>query len=275
MGVPARLQPKQANQKQQQNSLSVYRLSMFLIILWTLPTCFGWYTTSHLSSCASDQPWNVTIPNEDEPSPIKLGPVVASPPYTEGEFYSVEKRNVAVECHIESAPEDSLVILTYNSSYMDNMKTLIPTHRSNDTGNDIAADQGMCTILLYNATTLKQLELPMVDMPPACPSEQVNSGKMMSSTIRLTISKIKINQTGTHQCSILRRCHPSPKANDADSDEEEPLVAITKSLFMKVYGSPDYQPDLLVALSGLAVTSVVFLVSVTVERTASRGSDNQ
>ena len=30
-------------------------------------------------------------------SPIKLGPVVASPPYTEGEFYSVEKRNVAVE----------------------------------------------------------------------------------------------------------------------------------------------------------------------------------
>ena len=78
-------------------------------------------------------------------SPIKLGPVVASPPYTEGEFYSVEKRNVAVEviddddghdddgdvvqCHIESAPEDSLVILTYNSSYMDNMKTLIPTHR--------------------------------------------------------------------------------------------------------------------------------------------------
>merc|ERR1712130_335545 len=86
MGVPARLQPKQANQKQQQNSLSVYRLSMFLIILWTLPTCYGWYTTSHLSSCASDQPWNVTIPNEDEPSPIKLGPVVASPPYTEGEY---------------------------------------------------------------------------------------------------------------------------------------------------------------------------------------------
>ena len=30
-------------------------------------------------------------------SPIKLGPVVASPPYTEGEFYSVEKRKVAVQ----------------------------------------------------------------------------------------------------------------------------------------------------------------------------------
>ena len=33
------------------------------------------------------------------------------------------------QCHVESAPEDSLVILTYNSSYMDNMKTLLPTHR--------------------------------------------------------------------------------------------------------------------------------------------------
>ena len=30
-------------------------------------------------------------------SPIKLGPVVASPPYTEGEFYSLEKRDVVVE----------------------------------------------------------------------------------------------------------------------------------------------------------------------------------
>ena len=67
-------------------------------------------------------------------SPIKLGPVVASPPYTEGEFYSVEKRKVAVQvtqlspnliflyysncntvqCHIEGAPAGSLVILTYN-----------------------------------------------------------------------------------------------------------------------------------------------------------------
>ena len=36
---------------------------------------------------------------------------------------------VVAQCHVESAPEDSLVILTYNSSYMDNMKTLLPTHR--------------------------------------------------------------------------------------------------------------------------------------------------
>lgn len=260
---------------------------MILIILWTLPTCFGWYTTSHLSSCPPNQPWNVTIPDEDEPSPIKLGPVVASPPYTEGEFYSLEKRDVVVECHVESAPEDSLVILTYNSSYMDNMKTLLPTHRSNETRDD-AAEQGMCIILLYNATTLNQLQLPMVDMPPACPSEQmaklnltvsavviseeVNSGTMMSSTIRLTISQTNLDQTGTYQCSVLRRCHPPPKTDDAS---EEQLVAITKSLYVKVYEYPDYQPDLLAALSGLAVTSVILLVSVAVERTASGGSDNQ
>jgi len=262
---------------------------MILIILWTLPTCFAWYTTSHLSSCDPEQSWNITIPDEDEPSPIKLGPVEATPPYTEGEFYSVEKRNVAVECHIESAPADSLIILTYNSSYMENMKTLVPTYRSNETRND-TADQGMCTILLYNATTLTQMQLPMVDMPPACPgdqmaklnvtvsaaviSEEVNSGNMMSSTIRLTIPEIKLDQTGTYQCSVLRRCHPPPNPKAKETSEEE-AVAITKSLYMKVYEFPDYQPDLVVALSGLAVTSVILLVSITVERTASGGPDHQ
>merc|ERR1719264_563117 len=103
-------------------------------------------------------------------------------------------------------------------------------------------------------------------------SEEVNSGTMMSSTIRLTISQTNLDQTGTYQCSVLRRCHPPPKTDDVS---EEQLVAITKSLYVKVYEYPDYQPDLLVALSGLAVTSVILLVSVAVERTASGGSDNQ
>ena len=95
-------------------------------------------------------------------SPIKLGPVLASPPYTEGEFYSVENRNDSAievliwshfakniakktlqktlekktldnrniaQCQIENAPAASLVILTFNSSYMENMKTLVTTRR--------------------------------------------------------------------------------------------------------------------------------------------------
>ena len=91
---------------------------------------------------------------------------------------------------------------------------------------------------------------------------------MMSSTIRLTIAMINLDQTGltttnltnltttnatnlittntanlqtnltttfgragTYQCSVLRRCHPPPKTDDAS---EEQLVAITKSLYVKV-----------------------------------------
>merc|ERR1719284_2317905 len=87
----------------------------------------------------------------------------------------------------------------------------------------------------------------------------MNYGNMTSSTVRITIPKIELEQTGTYQCSVLRRCHPIAKKEAKDDSEQEP-VAITKSLYMKVYPFPDYQPDLVVALSGLAVTSVILLV---------------
>ena len=74
--------------------------NMILVIFGLLPSCFGWYknpfifeefhvdcgyfgppyssnvvfryTTSHLPPCDPEMPWNVTIPEEDEPrSPYK------------------------------------------------------------------------------------------------------------------------------------------------------------------------------------------------------------
>ena len=91
-------------------------------------------------------------------------------------------------------------------------------------------------------------------------------------------------QEGKYHCYFIIILHNIIIFQEAKDDSEQEPVAITKSLYMKVedwvrillisrsdytpplekvYPFPDYQPDLVVALSGLAVTSVILLVGNT------------
>ena len=114
-------------------------------------------------------------------------------------------------------PSDSLIIVTFNTSYMENMKTLVVTRRTNtsspaswltgkvgDSGDSTTSTDGLgeaCTIALFNGSSFKQLE-PTSDLPPACAAQRLAllnhsvSASITTPTITLAIAATKLSQTG-------------------------------------------------------------------------------
>merc|ERR1719384_1826167 len=97
-------------------------LSLVLAGIWS-GQVRAWYNTSGLGECQHTQDWR-ELAKQIENNELKFGPVIPTPPYSEGELYTVLERNVSIQCELPaSLPAQAVVALSYNSSYMANMKT--------------------------------------------------------------------------------------------------------------------------------------------------------
>jgi len=250
----------------------------------------AWYNTSKLDECDLAKKWDVTLTT----SQIKLGPDVPSAPFSEGEYYSIEERNVTLECLLPKVPELSYIAFTFNSSYVEDMKTAVVRRRQvcvTDEGRIKECEEGRkegkkvktseseekieaCTVALFDGDTLDRIDPVPAHLPPACSTQRMASlmssaeVSLSSSTPHLTLSmsRVQLDMTGTYQCSVLRRCNPPINQKQL---EQEP-VSVSKSLFLKVYPFPDYRSDMVVASTTLAIAAVVVLVTALV---SSRSED--
>jgi len=261
----------------------------------SLTTCLlisqvrAWYNTSQLAECDLAKKWDVT----QTAAQIKLGPDVPSAPFSEGEYYSIEERNVTLECLLPKVPELSYIALTFNTSYVEDMKTAVVRRRpacltkgrkmgecekGGEEGNKVSKSESeqkfeACTIALFDGDTLDRIDQLPSHLPPPCTTQRMTSlipsaEMSLSSSPHLTLSmtRVQLNMTGTYQCSVLRSCNPAINQNQLD---QEP-VSVSKSLFLKVYPFPDYRSDMVVASTTLAIAALVVLVTALV---SSRSED--
>lgn len=250
----------------------VCSLALLPAILTLIPTSHAWYSTVTLPQCEGGSQWWDDLSNPgEETKQILLGPAVATPPYTEGEFYSLPNRNITLQCLLEKPPLDSLISLTYNTSYMDNMQTLVTTLRCE--GDDCRREETggspsqACTIAVFDSHNLQRVFPLPPHLPPACQEDRmaqlsVSLASPQSPHILLSIPDTGLAQTGTYQCSLLRQCQPS-NHSQAEGEMGAP-IAVTKSLYLMVYSYYGYQSDLIIALSGLAISFFIALLSAAI-----------
>jgi len=248
----------------------------------------AWYNASLLEDCDPVQKWDVM----EHVKKIRLGPLVPTAPFSEGEYYSTEDKNVTLECKLPKLPPESYISLTFNSTYVEDMKTAVVRLRpfckteegkiqefcDNDVEKDEEGASGTsetesvppieaCTIAVFDGDTLDRIDPIPEHLPPLCNSQRLSglqaSVDLDTQTPHLTlsISSVQLEQTGTYQCSVLRACNP---AFNAALKEKQEALSVSKSLFLKVYPFPDYRSDMVVASTALAIASLVVLVTVLV-----------
>jgi len=270
-------------------SVRMTKLVLLLGITLTLLSsqANAWYNASLLEDCDPVQKWDVAEHIEQ----ISLGPLVSTAPFSEGEFYSTEDKNVTFECLLPKLPPMSYISLTFNSTYVANMKTAVVRRRPfciTEEGRvqekcEIVEEQDevptsetdsedkneACTIAVFAGETMDRIDPIPEHLPTLCSTERISglqaAVNLNTATPHLTlsISKVQLEQTGTYQCSALRSCNPA--FNSALLEEQEAL-AVSKSLFLKVYPFPDYRSDMVVASTALAIASLVMAVTVMVSR---------
>merc|ERR1719471_391692 len=155
---------------------------------------------------------------------FKFGPLVPTPPYSEGEFYTVLDRNVSIECLLPALPSQSLVAITFNTSYMDNMKTANIQRQSvcsSEDGKKLetcnqtkeSKQYQVCTIAVYDAASL-ELMSPPPNLPSTCEAEILalidfpGHVARTGNSLQISLRQAKREQEGTYVCSILRTCNP-------------------------------------------------------------------
>jgi len=258
-------------------------MQMGLAMVLVFAHADAWYNATTLEDCDPVQKWDVTKNIEE----IRLGPIVPSAPFSEGEYYSIEDKNVTLECKLPKIPEKSYISFTFNTTYVKNMKTAVVRRRpfclteegkiQETCGNDLDREEEQksskdaeseekieaCTIALFDGDTLDRID-PIPDhLPPLCSNQRlagIDASVDLAAPrphLTLTISKVQLEQTGTYQCSVLRACNPAFNPTLLLNQE---ALAVSKSLFLKVYPFPDYRSDMVVASSSLAITSLVVVV---------------
>merc|ERR1712025_50228 len=134
---------------------------------------------------------------------IRLDPTIPSPPYSEGEYYTTLARNISLEvkkrkkisleCKLPTISSKSLISITFNSSYMDDMKTANikrkqfykKTKLEAMTSKDLlpTAKHTTCTLALFDSETMVGFQDVPDDLPPKCPEERMKDLEISSEDI--------------------------------------------------------------------------------------------
>jgi len=255
---------------------------LYLICMASAGGVSAWYNTSSLDSCSSNNVWDqiddfveTTI---EELRKIRLDPIEPSRPYSEGEYYTTLNRNVSIQCKLPNLPAQSLIALTYNSSYMADMKTAntkrrkFCKNRNNEVVDNCEVEvpsEGYeaCTITVLDpfSTLIEVQEIPL-HLPPKCEQSrldnlEINTNEMSSKEkiLNLLIKKVGNQEAGTYQCSILRTCQP--QYDEHRDMSAQAAVSVSKQMYVKVYEWPDYTMNLMVASSVLGTTTMLLIIS--------------
>jgi len=198
-------------------------------------------------------------------SRLTLAPSLKTAPWAEGEHYVTDGTSVTLECSLPpNAPASSIVVWTWQREYVDNMRVAKIDKMENNTENiqDMKnIEDDSCTLATFllpaDGGDLESTDVPE-GRPQRCPPERLHNinfshatkrnGTQLDFLVRLT--KVQLNQTATYQCSLIRTCNPGLGNS----------ISVTKSLYLKVFTSPNYLSDIIIACSALAVSSVSLLL---------------
>jgi len=250
-----------------------------LLLVTSMMLCqvSAWYNTSQLQDCGQDPMWDNQTQTE-QLQLIKLDPTIPSPPYSEGEYYTTLERNISLECKLPTISSKSFISITFNSSYMADMKTAnIKRKRFCNITNGVeetcdgpvpSAKFTTCTIAIFDSETMVGFQDIPDNFPPKCPEERMKDLEVSSEDIldkkiiKLFFKKVENHEEGTYQCSILRTCNPGYDKT-AESDKQA-IISVSKQLYLKVYPWPDYRMDLLVISSFLGGASLLMIISAVI-----------
>jgi len=195
-------------------------------------------------------------------SRLTLAPSPKTVPWVEGEHYATAGTSVTLECSLPpNAPFSSIVVWTWQENYVDNMKNAKLDKMENNTENMKSIEDDSCTLATFllpaGGGDFESTDVPE-GRPQRCPPERFhninfdNTAKQSGTKLDLLVhlTKAQLNQTATYQCSLIRTCNPGLGS----------YTSVTKSLYLKVFTSPNYLSDIIIACSALAVSSVSLLL---------------
>ncbi|XP_023320935.1 uncharacterized protein LOC111695739 [Eurytemora carolleeae] len=232
-----------------------------------------------LSPCEETDAFNI-----DDLLMISLWPVDRRMPWVEGEHYITEKESAELQCQLPELPSHSLVTVTYTPNYVNNMRSAVVKRRNKteNSGVDYQEDDEACTVTVLN-TNFSESVLHSGLVPRCGESRSILYGGRSGASLTTEITDHKgtfhlgysvdgdrkivslhfphsfLNQTGTYQCTIIRTCDPGILENRTEAEQNP--VAVTKSLFLKVYKKPSYKEDFVVAISSLGIGTGALLIT--------------